>query len=259
MSALTVGLVQADIVWHCPTANHRLFETHLDRLGAVDVAVLPEMFTTGFTMASREVAESMDGPSVEWMCAQAASRSIHVTGSLVIEDGGQYFNRFVWVSPDGQVVSYDKRHRFRMAGEHEHFDAGANRVVVNLAGWRVCLMVCYDLRFPAWFRSRDDYDAIFAVASWPARRQLAWNTLLRARAIENQCYAVGVNRVGVDGNGVAYRGGSAVYGPSGETLCEAFDRVCTRTVTLDRTVLEAQRVDFPVHLDRDRFELPDER
>ena len=258
MSALSVGLVQADTFWHRPADNRAMFDRHLDRLPDVDVAVLPEMFSTGFTMASRDVAETMDGPTVSWMLEEARKRGVHIAGSLVIEDGGEYFNRFVWATPDGLGATYDKRHRFRMAGEHEHYDAGSNRVVVTVDGWRLCLMVCYDLRFPVWFRSRDDYDAIVAVASWPARRQIAWNTLLRARAIENQCFVVAVNRVGVDGNGVGYRGGSAVYGPAGETLCELFDREATATVALDTESLEAQRHAFPVHLDRDRFELPDE-
>ena len=168
-------------------------------LPPADVYVLPEMFTTGFTMASKTHAEPMDGPAVAWMNAQAKTLGAAVTGSLIVQDNG-YFNRLIWATPDGQIQYYDKRHLFRMAGEHENF-SGSERVIVTFRGWRLCLSVCYHLRFPVWLRNQDDYDALLCVANWPASGHRP-ATLLRARAIENQAYCVAVNIVGVDGSGL---------------------------------------------------------
>jgi len=260
MQPLTLSLIQTGTHWHAPHANRALFEDWF--AGVPDdaqVIVLPEMFSTGFTMDSVEVAESMRGATVSWLQSQAARLGKVICGSLVIEDHGRYYNRFVWVPPEGSVTTYDKRHRFRMAGEHLHYSAGENRCVVDLAGWRVCPMICYDLRFPVWFRSRGDYDVLVCVANWPAARAQAWTSLLRARAIENQCYMVGVNIVGVDGNQVAYSGGSAIYAPDGAALLEAGAASGVFTASLDGAALLDYRARFPAWQDADAFTLPDEK
>ena len=202
MSSVNVSLVQTHTHWHDPAANRALFDIWLDEVPqGTHLVVLPEMFSTGFTMAGRKVAETMDGETIAWMRSRAASLDAVVCGSLVIADGPQVFNRMLWVEPGGSVTSYDKRHLFRMAQETDHYAAGTKRVVVVLNGLRLCLAVCYDLRFPVWLRNRRDYDALVVVANWPAARVDAWLTLLRARAIENQAYVVGVNILGEDGAG----------------------------------------------------------
>ena len=186
---------------------------------------------------------------------QARALGRVLCGSLVIEHGGEYFNRFVWVPPDGEMRCYDKRHRFRMAGEHEHYSAGGAHVVVELNGWRICPMVCYDLRFPVWSRNRDDYDLLIYVANWPSRRQLAWDTLLRARAIENLAFAAGVNRTGRDGNDLPYAGGSAIVDFKGEAVADLGDGEGTATAALSLNDLRAFRERFAFHKDADEFEL----
>jgi len=176
-------------------------------------------------------------------------------GSVVIEEAGAYYNRFVAVYPDGDVITYDKRHLFRMAGEHQHYSAGGEKIVFEVDGWRICPMVCYDLRFPVWFRNRNEYDVLLCVANWPAARRAAWNTLLRARALENQVYVAAVNIVGVDGNAVVYTGGSACYAPDGDVLGEVFDDPQTLNCTLSASVLQDLHQAFPVSRDADDFEL----
>ena len=250
---MRVALVQAAPAWHDPAANRKLFEQMIDSIDQdVDLVVLPEMFSTGFTMSSSEVAQSMAGETVTWMRGQATGRGLTIVGSVVIEDG-PYFNRLVWMPPDGQATTYDKRHLFRMAGEHEHYAAGRERVVVTIGSWRVCLSVCYDLRFPVWLRCRNDYDLLLCVANWPAARQTAWNTLLRARAVENLCYVAAVNRVGTDGNGIEYCGGSAVYDWNGWALAEGVDDAAVLYASLDLDALRAYRQSFPAWRDADEF------
>ena len=256
MSTLTVALIQADTCWHDAGANRALFDQHFARVpAAAEIVVLPEMLSTGFTMDARDVAESMSGPTLGWMSAVSQRLGKVVCGSVVIVEQGRYLNRFVWSTPDGGVAFYDKRHLFRMAGEHRHYTAGTERLVVEYAGWRICPIVCYDLRFPVWMRNRGDYDVSLVVANWPAVRQTAWNGLLRARAIENQCYTLGVNRVGVDGNRIRYRGGSAAYDFAGETLLEVFDQIGVFTVTLQRAALDEYRREFPAWQDADQFDI----
>ena len=255
-SDLTLSLIQTATVWHDPAANRDLFDDLLARVPAESrLVVLPEMFSTGFTMDSATVAEKMDGATVAWLQQRAAALDKVLCGSAVIEEDGDYFNRFICVQPDGAMSIYDKRHRFRMAGEHEHYSAGGHKIIVPVDGWRVCPMVCYDLRFPVWFRNRRDYDLLICVANWPAARRDAWNTLLRARAIENQAYAAGVNIVGTDGNGVEYAGGSAVYGPDGAILAEAFDEPRIINQTVAWRPLADLREHFPVWQDADDFNL----
>ena len=256
MQALNISLIQTHTWWHDPAANRTLFDELLAQVpDGTQLVMLPEMFSTGFTMASAAVAEPMDGPTVTWLVERAAQLDKTICGSVVIEAQGEYFNRFLWIQPGKAPVHYDKRHRFRMAGEHRHYSAGGRHIVVELGGWRLCPMVCYDLRFPVWFRNRGDYDALICVANWPAARQDVWNTLLRARAIENQVYAAGVNVIGTDGNDVVYGGGSAVYGPDGTVLAEVFDDAQVINVELDAACLQDLRAQFPVADDADQFQI----
>ena len=255
MSPLTVGLVQSATRWHDPAGNRDDFAATLaDMRQLCDIAVLPEMFSTGFTMDSKRLAESMDGNTVLWMKAQSRALGCVVCGSLIIEDGG-YFNRFIRATPDGEIQYYNKRHLFRMADEHQFYDAGKERVVVAFNGWRIRLSVCYDLRFPVWLRNQGDYDLLLCVANWPGARAVAWQTLLRARAIENQAFCIGVNIVGTDGSGLSYAGDSAVYAPGGDILAAAGRAEGVTFATLEPSVLTAMRQAFPVALDADSFDL----
>jgi len=253
---LRVTMIQADLAWQDPATNRRNLAAHFRGLaGHTDLIVLPEMFTTGFTMAARSLAETMTGATVGWLREEAAAVGCAIAGSLIVEEGGQHFNRLVWATPDGGVAHYDKRHLFRMAREQEHYASGNQRLVVEIKGWRVCPLVCYDLRFPVWSRNRGDYDVLLYVANWPSRRRAAWSTLLRARAIENACYVVGVNRVGKDGNGASYSGDSVALDFLGQALGGDRDGDFVETVVLDRESLATFRRDFPVHLDADDFDL----
>lgn len=253
---LRVTMIQADLAWQDPAANRHALATHFRGLqGHTDLIVLPEMFSTGFTMDAHKCAETMDGPTVGWMREEAAAMGCAITGSLVIRDGEQHYNRLLWAAPDGSLAHYDKRHLFRMAREHDHYAAGDRRLVVELKGWRICPMVCYDLRFPVWSRNRGDYDVLLYVANWPQRRRAAWCALLKARAIENLCYVVGVNRVGRDGNGASYSGDSAAIDFFGQTLGGDRGGDLVETVVLDREALQMWRRDFPAHLDADEFDL----
>jgi predicted amidohydrolase len=206
-------------------------------------------------MEAPKLAETMDGPTIGWLREEAAAVGCAITGSLVVTEGGRHYNRLVWAMPDGGFAYYDKRHLFRMAREHEHYAAGNRRLTVELKGWRLCPLVCYDLRFPVWSRNRGDYDALLYVANWPSRRRTAWSALLRARAIENVCYVVGVNRVGRDGNGASYTGDSVALDFLGNVLGGDRGGDFVETVVFDRESLATFRRDFPVHLDADEFAL----
>ncbi len=256
MSTLNVSLVQTRTHWHDPQANRAMFDIWLQEVPEdSQLVVLPEMFSTGFTMASREVAETMQGETVRWLIDRARSLGKTLCGSLVVEEGGRCYNRLVWAPPDGRLHTYDKRHLFRMAGETEHYAPGSRRVIVQLQGFRVCLAVCYDLRFPVWLRNRDDYDLLLVVANWPAARLAAWDTLLRARALENLAYVVGVNVLGTDGAGVVYEGGSAVYDGEGRALLAPSAKSGVVSTRLDLRALAEYRAAFPAWRDADRFEL----
>jgi len=254
MSTLTVTVVQSSLAWHDAAANREAFSTVIESIDEpTDLIVLPEMFTTGFSMDAPNLAETVDGESVGWMQAMAAQANAAICGSLIIEDQGRYFNRFLCVDANGIVSSYDKRHLFRLADEQDHYSPGNERVVFELKGFRICPMVCYDLRFPAWCRNRGDYDLLIYVANWPNRRQVAWDTLLRARAIENLAYVVGVNRIGTDGNDLPYSGGSAIIDYVGQDIADLGDAAGTATATLDLALLEKFRDRFGFHLDADEF------
>lgn len=257
MQDLKVTAVQASLVWEDAQANRRSFAHTLASLkGATDLVVLPEMFTTGFSMNTRELAETMDGPTLGWMQQQAFDLDCAINGSLIIEEDGKYYNRSLFVLPDGSVDHYDKRHLFRMANEDTHFTEGKQRRTVEWKGWRILLQVCYDLRFPVFSRNRQDYDLALYVANWPAARSGAWSTLLKARAIENQCYVVGVNRVGVDGMEIEYCGASAIIDTRGEELLPIpLDQEVATTATLSHKDMQAFRDKFPIHKDADEFQL----
>ena len=256
MKPLTLTLIQADLRWQDPVANRELINSLLEDTGTPgNLIVLPEMFTTGFTMDATTVAETMQGESVEWLQRMAAELGATLTGSLVIRDGEQYFNRLLWVPPHGPIGQYDKRHLFRMANEQDHYAAGRQREIFRLDDWRICPLVCYDLRFPVWSRGVDEFELLLYVANWPAARRSAWTTLLPARAVENLCYVAGVNRVGTDGNGRDYAGDSGAWDYLGQTIVHAADRECVLSAELDGDALMRYRKKFPAHLDADRFEL----
>lgn len=260
MNTLKVTLVQTTLAWHDAAANRRRFETLLAPLaGTTDLIVLPEMFTTGFTMQPESVAEIANGPTVDWMRQQAARLGAVMVGSIATADAGKHFNRLVCMRPEGSYESYDKRHLFRMAHEHDHYTAGTRPLIVDIQGWKVRPLVCYDLRFPVWSRNRigsaGAYDLLLYVANWPERRRYAWQTLIRARAIENVSYCVAVNCVGRDGNGIAYTGDSAAIDYLGQPLTEPSEQEFVATVTLDRSALQTFRDKFPAHLDADEFQL----
>ncbi|MEC9482324.1 MAG: amidohydrolase [Halomonas sp.] len=265
MSTLRTTLVQPDLRWEDPQTNCRRLAEQLGDLDTqdTDLIVLPEMFATGFTMNSREMAEPMEeSRSVAWLSDQARQRRCVMTGSVAVREGTEYFNRLVWATPDGEVTHYDKRHLFRMAGEHERYGMGRERVIVELKGFRLLLSVCYDLRFPVWLRQQPsdgdhfEYDALLCVANWPAPRRQPWRTLLQARAIENLCYVIGVNRVGEDAKQLAYAGDSMLVDFKGEPLIdEPQDEPFMRTGELDRTALSHFRDKFPAWMDADRFDI----
>jgi predicted amidohydrolase len=257
--SLRVILLQGDTRWHDRIANHSHYGELLASVEPSDLVLLPETWATGFTNAVEEQAEDMAGESVAWMRARARETGAVVAGSLLIREGGHVFNRLVWMRPDGTCDTYDKRHLFRMAREHERFTAGERRLVAEVKGWRVCPLVCYDLRFPVWSRNRAtggglDYDLLLYVANWPTARRGPWRTLLRARAIENHAYCLGLNRVGTDGNGHPYSGDSAAVDFQGETLLELGPQAQAATVTLDAEGLRRHRERFPAWMDGDPFE-----
>jgi predicted amidohydrolase len=260
MSTLNVTLIQTDLAWHDPAANRARLQQHFVELaGKTDLIVLPEMFTTGFTMEAETVAEPANGPTVAWMREQAAALGAVITGSIATRDGDRHYNRLVWMRPDGTHETYDKRHLFRMAHEQDHYCAGTRRLVVELKGWKILPLVCYDLRFPVWSRNdiggEGGYELLLYVANWPERRRYPWQTLLKARAIENLSYCIGVNRVGQDGTGVDYSGDSAAIDYLGQSITPPSEREFVATVSLDKTALDAFRAKFPAYLDADEFEL----
>ena len=258
MSSLRVSLVQQPLAWHDPQANRARFEELLLPLaGHTDLVVLPETFTTGFSMEVERIGEPAGGATSAWLRRLAAALDAVVTGSVITLEGGSYYNRLLWASPAGELRQYDKRHLFRMGGEHQHFTPGRSAWSIAWRGFRICPLVCYDLRFPVFSRRRAelDYELLLYVANWPAARADAWRQLLRARAIENQAYVVGVNRVGADGRGVPYAGDSAAIDFLGRTLADAGEVAALLTVELSAAPLAAYREGFPAHRDADRFTL----
>ncbi|HEX6332685.1 MAG TPA: amidohydrolase [Flavisolibacter sp.] len=263
MSSLTFTLVQSDLAWEDKAANLGMFAKKINQMqDRTQVVILPEMFSTGFSMNTGQLAETMEGSTLDWMEQVAAEKRVIVTGSAIIEENGHFFNRLVWMQPDGTYGIYDKRHLFAFGGEDKHFTAGTNRFIASVNGWKINLMVCYDLRFPVWARQSPqdagqapEYDVLVYVANWPEKRITAWKTLLQARAIENQCYVIGVNRVGTDGKDIYYNGNSMVIDPLGEILYEKADAEDIFTITLDRQHLQQVRERFQFLRDADNFML----
>jgi len=257
MTDLHVTLLQSTITWQNPVANLAHYTEMMARIdGPTDLIILPEMFTTGFTMEPALHPETMGGTAMQWMHEQAAKYRAAVVGSLVMKVEGKYFNRLIWMNPDGSHRAYDKRHLFAMAGEHEHYVAGAERLIVEYKGWRICPLICYDLRFPVWARNDEAYDLLIYTANWPDKRSYDWLTLLKARAIENQCYVAAVNRVGTDANGYAYNGDSCVIDPGwNKTLYHVEKVEAVHTETLSATHLQEVRQRLPFLQDRDEFEI----
>ena len=258
MSIVTISLIQTKTWWHAPAHNREHFQGFFaDVPAASALLLLPEMFSTGFTMQPEQVAETMQGPTTRWLREQATLQGRAIGGSAVVEEAGRYFNRFVLAQGDAEPLTYDKRHCFRMAGEHEHYTAGRARPVWTVQGLRIRPSICYDLRFPIWLRRRNDYDLLVCVANWPAVRLPAWLTLLQARAIENQSFVAGVNILGTDGNGVEYAGGSVVFGPDGGCLIDSENQEGVFSVDLDLKELTQYRQDFPAWQDADGFNVID--
>lgn len=260
--SLSFTLIQSDIAWEDKKGNLAHYAQLIeDIIGPKEIVVLPEMFSTGFSMDVERLAEEMDGATISWMRDTSARHKIILTGSLIIKEGGNNFNRLVWMQPDGQYYTYDKRHLFAFAGEDAHFSAGEKRIIVQVKGWKICPLVCYDLRFPVWARNvlkQDEplYDVLLYVANWPTRRSTAWKTLLQARAIENQSYCIGVNRIGEDGKGITYEGASSGFDPLGDTVWQQLDSAAVQTIVLRKEILDDVRSKLPFLKDADNFILP---
>jgi len=262
MSSITFTLIQTSLHWEDKKANLQMLEQKINGIQEkTQVIVLPEMFSTGFSMKPAELAETMDGPTVEWMKRLAANKRAIITGSIIVDEEGKFYNRSIWMLPSGQYGFYNKRHRFAFAGEDQYYTAGIERTIASVNGWKINLQVCYDLRFPVWARQQFDeernfeYDVLIYVANWPERRSTAWKTLLQARAIENQCYVIGVNRVGDDGNGIYHSGDSMVIDPLGEILYHKKDEEDVFTITLKKEDLNGIRERFQFWRDADDFQI----
>lgn len=264
MQALKISLLQGATRWHDPAGNRDYYAALMQGAAGSDLILLPETFTSGFSNEAIHNAETMDGPTLTWLRERARALDAAISGSVQLRVDGKVYNRLLFVTPDGAVRHYDKRHLFRYAGEHERYAAGGERIVVEWKGWRICPQVCYDLRFPVYLRNRYDraagrfdYDVLLFVANWPSARRYAWQTLLRARAIENLCYCAGLNRVGTDGNNLHYAGDSVVLDFLGAPLVELGAQEQVITTVLDASALAAHRERFPAWMDADDFRLVD--
>ena len=282
MSALTFTIVQTRLFWEDKEQNLKMIEEKISAIKErTEIIVLPEMFSTGFSMKPTLLAEKMDGQTVQWMKKISSAKRAIITGSIIIEEEGKYYNRLVWMLPTGEYGTYDKRHLFAYAGEHEHYNGGTKRLIASVKGWKINLQICYDLRFPVWARQQSqivlpgedvteepvaetdvsgeyeieapEYDILIYVANWPERRIHAWKTLLQARAIENQCYVIGVNRVGNDGKEIYHSGDSMIIDPLGEILYSKSHDEDIFTMTLQQKKLEEIRARFPFWKDADNF------
>lgn len=260
---LRISLIQSDIYWHNPEANLASFEEKIWQItDPTDLILLPEMFNTGYTMATEKFSEHPNGRTIQWMKQMANQTKSVITGSVIIREKDHCYNRLIWADPEGHIRTYDKRHLFRMAEEDKYYTSGRDLLVIELNGWKICPLICYDLRFPAWSRNRYDalknkllYDLAVYVANWPAKRINAWDILLKARAFENHCFVAGVNRTGKDGNGVYYNGHSVVVDPKGKEYIEISEDNLIKTTKLSHDMLEGYRTKFPAFLDGDNYEM----
>ena len=255
---MKVAIIQSALVWENPQANRENFEEKINSIeGEVNLIVLPEMFTTGFTMNPAATAETMTGETVVWMQTLAKANNCAITGSVVIEDEGVFYNRLLFVFPSGELQHYNKRHLFTLAGEEKQYAKGGEKLIVDYMGWRIAPLICYDLRFPVFSRNNNDYDLLLYVANWPSKRIHAWNSLLAARAIENMSYTIGVNRIGLDGNNHEYSGQSQVLDALGYTVANAAAQETVIIVDLDKKALDDARQRFNFLNDRDAFTITD--
>ncbi len=259
MSSLTLTIIQTDLVFENKAANLERLKAKIENIEQrTEIVVLPEMFSTGFSMQPQLFAENMEGETVQWMKDIAETNKIIVTGSIIIEEDGQYFNRLVWMLPNGQLGYYDKRHLFAYGEEDKHYTGGNRRLIASVKGWKINLLICYDLRFPVWSRQQSgvdetEYDLLIYVANWPERRSHAWKTLLCARAIENQCFVAGINRVGKDNKNIYHSGNSLVIDPLGQVLYHMADEEDVFTITLQKEDLDKAKTQFPFWKDADDF------
>ena len=266
MSSLSITTIQTNLFWENKAANLGMFQQKINAIEkSTEIVVLPEMFSTGFNMRPQFFAETMEGETVRWMKKISADYKIILTGSIIISEDGKYFNRLIWMLPNGEYGYYNKRHLFAYAEEDKHYTAGNKRLIASVKGWKINLQICYDLRFPVWARQTPplhdhggkelEYDILMYVANWPEKRNHAWKTLLCARAIENQCYVVGVNRVGNDGNNIYHSGNTLILSPLGEVLYHMADEEDIFTITLRKEELEEIRKKFPFWKDADDFRM----
>jgi omega-amidase len=268
MQDLNVSLIQTELFWENKPQNLALFSTLINSFTEeTDIIVLPEMFTTGFSMQPELFAETMIGETVQWMLQTAKEIGSVITGSIIIKEGEKYYNRLIWAQPNGETFYYDKRHLFTLSGEEQHYSAGKEKLIIEYKDWKICLLICYDLRFPVWCRNsrlttghrpqlqNDVYDLLLFVANWPEKRSAAWKTLLQARAIENQSYTIGVNRIGNDGNNIYHSGNSSVIDPMGDVVFSQSDLPFVKTFTLSKERLLFVREKLPFLNDADNFSI----
>ncbi|MDA3890811.1 MAG: amidohydrolase [Salinivirgaceae bacterium] len=258
MEHLKIAYIQTHLIWENSSANLKKFEKLVDQIEKSDLIILPEMFNTGFTMNAKEVSQAANGEVVQWLIKKAEEKNCAVIGSSIINENNKYYNRCILAKPQSKIEYYDKRHLFRMGNEHKTFEAGTRTQIFNYKQWRIRPLICYDLRFPIWSRNQDNYDILVYIANWPGARSDVWKTLLKARAIENQCYVVGVNRIGSDGMGINYKGHSMIINAKGEIISEVSENCEDIGIsTLSLSELNDFREKFPVHLDADNFQILD--
>lgn len=257
MQNLMVTLIQTELYWEDILANLTAFDKKIDTIKeASDLIILPEMFTTGFSMNPALLAEDMTGRTVSWLIQTAKAKNAHIMGSAIIKDNEQYFNRLLWAKPDGNILTYDKKHLFRMIGEHKIYTAGDSLLTVTVKDWKIRPFICYDMRFPAWTRNIENaYDLAIFIANWPKKRAAHWKLLMPARAVENQCYVIGVNRVGEDGNGFDHSGDSAVIDPMGNVVFQKTQDPFIKTIRLNYDAVTQYREKFPAWQDADKIEI----
>ncbi len=257
MQDLKIALIQTDLIWQNAVQNRLQFSKKITAINEeVDVIVLPEMFTTGFSMQPQEIAETMQGDTVKWMQKLASEKQAAIVGSVIILENNNYYNRFLFVHPSGEINQYNKKHLFTLAGEHKVYTSGKEKLLVDFKGWKICPLICYDLRFPVWARNVEDYDLLMYVANWPKPRIAAWDTLLKARAIENMSYAIGVNRIGIDANNLEYSGHSAAYDCLGDKLSNTKENEeAIEIVTLTKKHISEVRGKLNFLADKDNFKL----
>lgn len=258
MQDLKVTVIQSNLIWENAIQNRLAIQEKIIEEKETDVVVLPEMFTTGFSMEPEALAETMEGQTVAWMKKLSNELNTAICGSIIIKEAEKYYNRFIFTTPENELYTYDKRHLFTLAGEHKKYTAGSKRTIIRYKGWNICPLVCYDLRFPEWSRYNNDYDVLLYVANWPKPRVAAWDTLLKARAIENMSYTIGVNRVGIDPNNNEYVGSSKAFDALGKEITEIpLNKECVKTVTLDKESQNKIRERFNFLNDRDEFVIKD--